>query len=168
MTEPPQQGVADFPAAIFAEELIQAYPEAHIVLSTRPEDAWYASMLSTLWHQRSVRLRTASSTSSGMASLAAKYHTHCWGDDFPARGRECFRRHNELVRRLGEKAAEEDSGGRRFLEYDVKQGWGPLCAFLGVAVPEGPMPRKDDWAEYKRKVEEEKEAAAAAAGDAGS
>lgn len=82
-----------------------------------------------------------------MAPLAAKYHAHCWGDDFAAQGRACFRRHNDLVRGLG----------GAFLEYDVKTGWAPLCEFLGVPVPEGPMPRSDDWAEYKKKVVAERE-----------
>ena len=25
--------------------------------------------------------------------------------------------------------------------YEVAQGWAPLCGFLGVPVPEGPMPK---------------------------
>lgn len=144
------QGVSDYPAAIFAEELIRVYPEACIVLSTRSEDSWYDSMMSTLVHHHHHRSAggdgSSSSSSSPVASLAAKYHAHCWGDDFPSNGRACFRRHNDLVRSLA------GEGGRAFLEYDVETGWGPLCAFLGVPVPEGPMPRSDDWVEYKKGV----------------
>ena len=44
------QGVADYPAAIFPAELAAAYPEAAIILSTRSEDQWFASMVSTLVH----------------------------------------------------------------------------------------------------------------------
>ena len=29
----------------------------------------------------------------------------------------------------------------RLLVYDVKEGWAPLCAFLGVPVPDTPFPR---------------------------
>jgi hypothetical protein len=29
----------------------------------------------------------------------------------------------------------------RLLTYDVAQGWEPLCAFLGVPVPDEPFPR---------------------------
>jgi hypothetical protein len=29
----------------------------------------------------------------------------------------------------------------RLLDYHVRQGWEPLCRFLGVAVPEEPFPR---------------------------
>ena len=30
------------------------------------------------------------------------------------------------------------------LEFHVKQGWEPLCEFLGEPVPEGPFPRTND------------------------
>ncbi|KAL1862513.1 hypothetical protein VTK73DRAFT_6765 [Phialemonium thermophilum] len=153
------EGVADFPAAIFPEELLDAYPEAAVVLSTRDEDGWYASMMSTLWHHHTRRREQLQATRGGeplsapqlsMARLADKYHHHCWNDDFPAYGRETFRRHNALVK---ESAART---GRRFLEYRVGEGWDRLCEFLGVAVPQIPFPRSDDWAEYKKMVALEK------------
>jgi hypothetical protein len=36
------------------------------------------------------------------------------------------------------------------LIYDVKQGWGPLCEFLGEPVPEEPFPRLNDKASFNR------------------
>jgi len=30
------------------------------------------------------------------------------------------------------------------LEYDVKDGWQPLCEFLGTPVPEGEIPAMND------------------------
>lgn len=32
----------------------------------------------------------------------------------------------------------------RLLVFDVRQGWGPLCQFLGVPVPDEPFPRVND------------------------
>lgn len=143
------QGLSDYPAAIFPRELAAAYPEAAIILSSRPEDKWFASMMSTLVHHH---VNRRADDTSPMAPLARKYHRYCWGEDFPATGREFFRRHNELVRELGE--------GRRFLEWRPEDGWGPLCVFLGVEAPEEgrPFPRSDDWVEYKKMVEKEREA----------
>lgn len=138
------QGAADFTAAIFAEELVNAYPEAAVILSIRPEDAWFNSMMLTLWHQYA---NMKADSDSPMASLATKYHTLCWDNDFPTKGRGYFRRHNDMVRDLGK--------GRNFLEWDVREGWGPLCAFLGVLVPDIPFPRNDDWVSYKKNVEEQ-------------
>ena len=36
----------------------------------------------------------------------------------------------------------------RLLVYQVKEGWGPLCAFLGVAEPAEPFPRTNNRAEF--------------------
>lgn len=89
-----------------------------------------------------------------MMELREKYHGHCWGGDFPANGRAHFQRHNELVRKLGAR--------RKFLEWDVKMGWGPLTEFLGLPpVEEGKaFPQADDFLEYKKRVQEQKRAQA--------
>jgi hypothetical protein len=78
------------------------------------------------------------------------YNEHLWGNDCPVYGREAYRKHNEEVR------AEAREADRELLEYDVSQGWAPLCKFLGKTVPEGvSFPRVDDWKEYKARVKEE-------------
>jgi hypothetical protein len=38
----------------------------------------------------------------------------------------------------------------RLLVYDVAEGWAPLCAFLGVPVPDGPMPKVNSTEEFQR------------------
>jgi hypothetical protein len=35
------QGVSDLPAILFAEELIEAYPEAKVILTHREFESWY-------------------------------------------------------------------------------------------------------------------------------
>ncbi len=46
---------------------------------------------------------------------------------------DIFNRHNEEVKRFVPP--------ERLLVYDVKEGWEPLCRFLGVDVPDEPFPR---------------------------
>jgi hypothetical protein len=36
----------------------------------------------------------------------------------------------------------------RLLVYDVREGWGPLCAFLGKPVPAEPFPRVNSRDEF--------------------
>jgi hypothetical protein len=38
----------------------------------------------------------------------------------------------------------------RLLVYDVKEGWDPLCEFLGVPEPEEPFPRFNEAAQMRR------------------
>ena len=40
----------------------------------------------------------------------------------------------------------------RLLVFDVKQGWEPLCTFLGVAVPKEAFPRTNSTEEFKARV----------------
>jgi len=45
-----KKGVTDIPPAIFAQELMDAYPSAKIILTVRDEEKWFESMKATLWH----------------------------------------------------------------------------------------------------------------------
>ena len=40
----------------------------------------------------------------------------------------------------------------RLLVYQVKEGWEPLCAFLGKPVPDEPFPRTNDRGEFWDRV----------------
>ncbi|KAI1082310.1 P-loop containing nucleoside triphosphate hydrolase protein [Whalleya microplaca] len=137
------EALSDIPAAIFYNELLAAYPEAAVILTRRPEDKWFDSMMATIWHAHTHR---PVPDPSPMAALGIKTQKLLWDNDFPANGRRAYRAHNDLVR--------EAAKGRKFLEYQPGDGWAPLCEFLGLDVPEDPYPRDDDWVEYKREVVE--------------
>jgi hypothetical protein len=117
-----------------------AYPEAKLVLSTRPEESWLRSMEQTLIH---AHYNPAVPRNTVLYPLAVEYHARGWKNDFTTHGREAYRSHNDAVR----EAAKKD--GRPLLEFDVSQGWKPLCEFLGVDVPAGDFPRDDVWKDYK-------------------
>jgi len=38
----------------------------------------------------------------------------------------------------------------RLLTFDVRQGWAPLCEFLGAPVPDAPFPYLNDRESYHR------------------
>ncbi len=40
----------------------------------------------------------------------------------------------------------------RLLVFDVKEGWGPLCEFLGVEEPDKPFPHLNDAGEIQRLI----------------
>ena len=128
---------------MFPTELVEAYPDAKVILSIRDEQSWYDSMMSTLWGhwcQRDVEEKH-----SQKRLLSRLTHELLWEDDFPKYGRRCFRNHNDTVRNLPLKTP--------LLEYKVGEGWEPLCKFLGVDVPDVAYPWSDDWAKLGWKVE---------------
>ena len=36
----------------------------------------------------------------------------------------------------------------RLLVYEIAEGWAPLCAFLGVPIPDTPMPKANSTEEF--------------------
>lgn len=133
------QAVIDIPAVIFPQELIAAYPQAKVILTTRDEDTWHKSLSNTLWH-------SLKNTGDGgpVKAVCDRYTSVTYTGDFEQHGREIYRAHNEAMR----KTAPE-----RFLDYRVQDGWDPLCEFLGKKVPNVPFPRHDDWVEYKEQYQ---------------
>ena len=65
------------------------------------------------------------------------------GNDFPETGKDRYLKHNDHVRRTVKK--------ENLLEFDMKQGWEPLCEFLEKAVPDKPFPRSNDTLTFNQK-----------------
>ncbi|KAM0463358.1 hypothetical protein ACHAO4_000071 [Trichoderma viride] len=125
------QAVCDWPAIAFAKELIEAYPEAKVVLTNRDVDSWHASTMKTVyWRVTDGELRWLSHfdwAASMYYPMLKKFFDSFFEGDFPGRGKDVFRKHYAEVRSLVPKD--------RLLEYKVTDGWGPLCDFLGEPVP---------------------------------
>jgi hypothetical protein len=73
--------------------------------------------------------------------------------DFRNRGgQRIYAEWNQSVREMCER---RKAG---YVEFNVKEGWGPLCAFLGFEVPDYAFPRLNDKQEFLKLWEmEEKE-----------
>ncbi|KAF7186310.1 hypothetical protein HII31_12385 [Pseudocercospora fuligena] len=139
---------SDVPVICFAEELIEAYPDAKIIINHRDVDKWLISMRNTAgviwkwnwawlapWDQQLVDPFWRF----GEMVMVCFYKTlNDFSPESPAR--EAFLEH---YRRLRKTAPPE-----RTLEYQVQDGWGPLCEFLGVPVPEGEFPRINDARQF--------------------
>lgn len=129
--------VTDNSCCYFAEDLIAAYPEAKVVLQSRELDAWATSWIDTIarcFHDPVVKyLYTFHKDMVRWVPLTTKIHETYMGKVFR---RETLiaehKRFLEQVRGLVLKG--------RLLEWKVQDGWGPLCEFLKVEVPEEPFP----------------------------
>ena len=138
----------DWPACSFYAHLMRVYPEAKVLLTIRDPEAWYESVMNTIYP-----------TSTGVAeSPDARAHldmtkTLIWQGTFGGRFEDkqhalaVFEQHNQEVI--------ETVPAERLLVYEVKEGWEPLCRFLGVPMPAGkPFPRLNDTAEFQRRRQE--------------
>jgi hypothetical protein len=152
------KAVSDFPCIMFNTEFIAAYPDAKVLLTVRDDvESWYKSMMNTIWTAKfmfgppktilQTIVQTIIPRPSAWPVMQSVFSYTPLGN-FPAEGREWYETYNESVRKLAE--------GKPFLEYNVKEGWGPLCKFLEVEEPEIPFPRVNDTKAWQDWVEENK------------
>jgi sulfotransferase family protein len=132
------QATVDWPACTFYTELMQAYPDAKVLLTVRDPEQWYESASRTIYpvtHRDPLSLH------------ARMVNTLVWEGTFAGTFEEqdsaiaVFLQHSESVK--------QQVPPEKLLVYDVKEGWEPLCAFLGVAAsPEKAFPHRNDRANF--------------------
>jgi len=139
------QSTMDEPGSLFYAQLMEAYPDAPVILNVRDPESWYQSAKNTL--------HTLTAPKSELALVLAQEpgirmgNTLVWEGLFEGafldkqRAITIFQRHNQEVK--------DRVPSDRLLVYDVKEGWEPLCRFLGVEAPvDTPFPRlntSEDW-----------------------
>jgi Sulfotransferase domain len=132
----------DWPAARYWRELVGYYPDAKVLLSVRDPEGWYKSVTDTIYRGMSMRIPDrAPEPRKRQMEMARKIVLEDTFDrrfEDKAHAIEVFNRHNQAVRDTVDAA--------RLLIFDVKEGWEPLCRFLGVARPDEPFPRLNDTA----------------------
>ena len=139
------QSLADLPAIVFVQELLNAYPEAKVVLVERDAQRWYTSfekaVINNMWSPIIRILHTVDVAFLGrIHSISSRWRKGF----FKAESKEQMQRnaisiyqeHYTLVRKL--------TPSHRLLEFEVSDGWEPLCLFLGKNVPEESFPRAND------------------------
>lgn len=128
----------DFPAASYWRELADAFPEAKILLSTRDPESWYRSTQETIF---SSTLESLYQGTKWGRMMQATITDHL-GSDLSDHDRlvEAFQAHSEAV-----KSA---FGPDRLLVFQAREGWGPLCEFLGVSQPDEPFPHVNSTEEF--------------------
>ncbi len=137
------QATVDWPGCSFYRDLMERYPDAKVLLSTRDPNSWYESVLGTIYRiPGSLMLALVKPILSHFRVLFRAVDDAIWQGTFDGRFEDreyaiaVFERHNEAVRRYVPP--------ERLLVFDVKQGWEPLCRFLDVEVPDGPFPYLND------------------------
>jgi hypothetical protein len=141
----------DFPSALYYRDLMEAFPDAKVILSTRDAASWYASMAETIvpmfsrFPNRVVLPLLPVVSAPRRTMVGTRVHAEII-DRFEDREHvlAVYEAHVAEVKRV--------VPAERLLVFEAKQGWAPLCEFLGVPVPSEPFPRVNDTAEFKRRV----------------
>jgi hypothetical protein len=131
----------DTPGCNFYRELADHFPDAKVVLSVRDPERWFASTQNTVTSPVVAGFHTARG-SIGMVDAMG------WGTDPRLRDRDWmlqrYHRHNAEV--------QATIPAERLLVYNVAEGWGPLCRFLGRPIPDAPFPQVNSTDDFKSMI----------------
>ena len=152
-----KESIVDWPGGYHWRELMDVYPDAKVLLSVRDADSWVRSMHNTIaaiWFGDNL-----------MHHLAmAQYHVDplyaSWLDvlgdmwtkadimmasrgDADAMAAEMNRWNQEII---------DTVPSERLLVWYPTDGWEPLCEFLEVPVPDGPVPNVNDTENFQKNL----------------
>ncbi len=151
------QTTVDWPGAYFYRELLEAYPDARVLLSVREGDSWARSMYDTIW---------------GIlyGEILIRHLSDAWSIVSPK-----WRSYIELMREMWRRSAliygqdadldwmaaamdrynaevQRTVPPERLLVWSVSEGWEPLAEFLEVPVPETPFPHLNDTTTFNDRI----------------
>jgi hypothetical protein len=155
------RAIVDWPGAYFWRELIAAHPDAKVILTVRDPDRWYESVSNTIHRMRDTDttpreralLWLLGLVLPGGRAIRQTVDDIIWQGTFDGR----FTDREYALRVFTEHIQEvkDTVPADRLLVFDVREGWGPLCEFLGVPIPVGePFPHANDSAAFQRQIRE--------------
>jgi hypothetical protein len=147
----------DWPGGYFYAELAAAYPEAKVLLSVRDPERWEPSFRETIW-EMSFGDSIVRHLSSARSEIDPRWQRYLhlvdrmfWIENGPfAEGQEPAQMIEAMKRH--EQAVKDAIPAERLLVWDVTEGWGPLCEFLEVPVPDEPLPHANDRDTFRDRV----------------
>ena len=145
------QATVDWPSCNYWEAQLAAFPDATVILSERNPEAWYASVMNTIYPS-SAKAREQAQRGSDPVALErmAMVYEVIWDGVFDGRMDDkahvidCYLAHNARVKRILPSA--------KLLTFNPADGWPPLCDFLGCPQPHDPFPSVNTTAEFKARV----------------
>lgn len=135
------QSMVDHPGCQFWRELMDFYPDAKVLHTVRDPEKWFDSTQATIFAPGRPEPPPETPMGKFFAHLSSWYggdrHDRAFMIDF-------FHRHTEAV----VAGVPKD----RLLVFEVAQGWGPLCDFLGVSGTGTPYPRENSTEQFQARA----------------
>ena len=136
-----QSGI-DWPICDFHKRLAVIFPDARFILTVRDPERWYESTLATVYRVSYLIPTWESKLLWPISRFYDMTKDLIWNKAFKGRFTDkdfalrVYQIHVEEVKRV--------VPSEKLLVFDVREGWEPLCEFLGVPVPDKPFPHLND------------------------
>jgi hypothetical protein len=142
------ESTVDWPGAYFYRDLMEAFPDAKVLLSVREPEGWERSMHDTIWgilygDTLTYDLSTARQRIDPLWRQYCELMKDMWdragllaghGNHYPV-GSAMLAYTQEVKQTVP---------ADRLLVWSPSDGWEPLCDFVGLPVPDAPFPRAND------------------------
>jgi Sulfotransferase domain len=152
------QSAVDYPVARYYKQLIVKYPEAKVIHTIRDPESWYQSASETIiWASKpsigrmaKLMIKLPFSPELRKQFPILKYNgsliNNEFGKDYKNKAEVIrhYNEHNETVMKVVPK--------ERMLVFNAKDGWEPLCNFLGVPIPDEPFPQSNKRDEFINRI----------------
>ena len=150
------QATVDFPGYPYYKEHMLRYPDAKVILTVRDFESCHKSAYSTVWQagpqtvpeklKMMYRLITDSNIRKVIKCIKMVKRV-LWAEQFQGRFLE-----KDFAEKVWNKHIEDVKAHvpeDKLLVYDVRDGWGPLCAFLELPEPSEPLPHLNKNENFK-------------------
>ncbi len=138
------KATVDAPAAHFWQELLDEFPDAKVLLNVREPEKWIESFMRLNATNAELRPRRHENPSLDRWLAMLEALERRVAGEAPSRADHirAFNEHNALVQEL--------VPADRLLVFRVKDGWQPLCEFLGRKPPDEPFPHLNEGTDTVR------------------
>jgi hypothetical protein len=155
------QATVDFPCYPWYKQHMQHYPDAKVILTVRPFENWYESFYSTIWKAQNPPEEAQAAMAEKVAGdprlqqvmrvmkfakdaiIEDHFHNRFLDKEYMEK---VFNDHNEEVKNY--------VPADKLLVFDVREGWGPLCEFVGAEVPDEALPHTNKKEDFGAMVQE--------------
>ena len=145
----------DSPFCFHYKQALRAYPNAKVILSTRDPLKWRQSVKDTVCNLCSMHKKFPLKIFNFKfldTFLLAKFY---FQNESNAHGQfvKTFDRGEEIdFYKSYQKEVKEIVPAYKLLEYNISEGWEPLCRFLQVSIPNCPFPHVNDTNEFQTMI----------------
>jgi hypothetical protein len=135
-------------------ELIAAYPEAKVIVAMRDPDAWWKSVEQSVAKEhkkshdapafiRNLLMKLDPSFLGRFGPFMTAMEYGIFGEKGFSDPENCKKRYVAMHEEVRNMVPKEN-----LLDFQLKQGWRPLCEFLGKDIPGTPFPHVNESAEF--------------------
>ncbi len=127
----------DWPSAYYWPRLMRAFPNAKVLLTLRDSESWWRSF------ERTILPIIMDAPGDGTTTAGKLLLGPLVFREQPMTKAHCIAIYEENIARVRAEVPAE-----RLHVHEVGDGWGRLCAFLDVPVPDQPFPHKNTAADF--------------------